>query len=229
MITQISRWDRLKGYKPLLDAFAILKRNRHRIDGLSELQARRLDLVRLVLAGPDPASVQDDPEGKEVLDELCAAYGDLEPEIQADVALLALPMRSLRENAMMVNALQSCATIVAQNSIQEGFGLTATEAMWKRASVLGSSACGLRQQIRDGIDGRLHPDPEDSRAIAELSIAMLSDRSQRDLWGRSAQRRVHDEFLVFAQLRKWLRLLARARGGTVDAVPVPSNLPPDAA
>jgi hypothetical protein len=38
---------------------------------------RRLDIVRLVLAGPDPESVQDDPQAQEVLAELCEAYGRL--------------------------------------------------------------------------------------------------------------------------------------------------------
>lgn len=227
-VTQVSRWDRLKGWKPLLDGFALLKRHREEARGLDALQRRRLDLVRLILAGPDPASVQDDPEGKVVLEELTAAYVNLEPEIQADVAILSLPMGSLRENALMVNALQSCSSIVVQNSLREGFGLTATEAMWKRAAMLGSNACGLRQQIRDRLDGRLNPAPEDPLAIAELLIEMLGDHRGRELWGRSAQRHVHDEFLVFAQLRKWLRLLARAKGGTI-AMPVSRHtLPPDA-
>ena len=79
----------------------------------------------------------------------------LEPALQADVALLALPMASLKENALIVNALQRCATLVVQNSLREGFGLTATEAMWKRCAVLASPACGLRQQIRHGVDGHL--------------------------------------------------------------------------
>jgi trehalose synthase len=33
-------------------------------------------------------------------------------------------MVSPEENALMVNALQRCSSIVAQNSPQEGFGLT---------------------------------------------------------------------------------------------------------
>ena len=90
---------------------------------------RLLELLRLVLAGPDPDSVQDDPEGREVFDELVAAYQALEPALQRDVALLCLPMDSRKENALMVNALQRCTTVAVQNSIQEGFGLTATEAM----------------------------------------------------------------------------------------------------
>ncbi|HZO15141.1 MAG TPA: glycosyltransferase [Polyangiaceae bacterium] len=225
IVTQISRWDRLKGWAPLLDGFALLKRHRHRIRGLDALGRRRLELVRLVLAGPDPASIQDDPEATEVLDELTNRYLALEPELQADVAIISLPMASSYENALMVNALQHCATIVVQNSLREGFGLTVTEAMYKRNAVLGSNAFGLRQQIRDQLDGRLHPAPEDPRVIAEVLIEMLGDARARDRWARSAQRRVHEEFLIFGQLRKWLRLLARAKGGTVLQRP-PDALPP---
>jgi hypothetical protein len=48
-----------------------------------------------VLAGPDPSAIQDAHQAREVLDEL-----------QEDVAILLLPMQSLEENALMVNALQ---------------------------------------------------------------------------------------------------------------------------
>jgi trehalose synthase len=223
-VTQISRWDRLKGWKPLLDGFAKLKRRRAELEGLDARQRRRLDLVRLVLAGPEPSSIQDDPEARDVLEELIAAYARLEPEIQADVAMLSLPMTSLRQNALMVNALQQTATIVVQNSLREGFGLTATEAMWKRVPLLGSSACGLRQQVRDGVDGRLNPNPEDPDAIADVLVEMLGDPACRDAWARRGQRRVHDQFLVFAQLRSWLELLRRARHGTIQAPGRPATL-----
>lgn len=227
IVTQISRWDRLKGWKPLLDGFVLLKRCRDRLVNLDPRQRRRLDLVRLVLAGPEPSSIQDDPEAQGVLDELIDDYRRLEPEIQADVALLSLPMASRRENAFMVNALQSCASVVVQNSLREGFGLTATEAMWKRTPVLGTSACGIRQQVRDGLDGRLNPAPEGPHAIAELLVEMLGDPEARDAWARRGQRRVHDQFLIFVQLRSWLELLRRARGGTIDDAGGVGTIPPE--
>ena len=74
--------------------------------------------------------------------------------------------------------------------------------------VLGSSACGLRLQIRDRIDGRLTANPRDSEEIAETLDGMLADPVQRDLYGRNAQRRVYDRFLVFTQVESWLRRLA---------------------
>jgi trehalose synthase len=218
IVTQVSRWDRLKGLRPLLQGFVRLKEWRN--DGSlnwSERRRRRVEIVRLVLAGPDPASVQDDPEGKGVLEELSADYRALPPEIQRDVALLSLPMDSRKENALMVNALQRCSTIIVQNSIREGFGLTATEAMWKRVPVLGTRASGLRQQIRSGIDGFMTQNAADPDEVAKRLDDILRDLPKRDLLARSAQRRVHDKFLIFTQLCEWLRVLSTAASATRKA------------
>lgn len=212
ILTQISRWDRLKGFLPLMRAFAGLKQSVYVTDGRTDpLQRRRLDLVRLVLAGPDPAGVSDDPEASDVLDELRAAYAGLHPAVQDDIVLIVLPMQSVEENALMVNALQRASTIVVQNSLREGFGLTIAEAMWKRIPVLSNSrACGPRQQVRDGVDGRLVRDPEDEAELRQVIQEMLASPDGLRRMGRAAQRRVHDGFLVLAQLRSWGQLLAAA-------------------
>lgn len=211
IVTQVSRWDRLKGFGPLLMAFARLKQVA-RVDGrrFTPTHRRRLDVVRLVLAGPMASDVSDDPEAQEVLTELARGCLSLEPYIQSDVAVVTLPMHAPRENALMVNALQRASSLVVQNSLREGFGLTVAEAMWKRIPVLTNSrACGPRQQVRDGIDGRLVSDPEDVDGLAEVLIDMLSDPDRADHWGQSAQRRVHQHFLIFTQLSGWLSVLAR--------------------
>jgi trehalose synthase len=210
IVTQVSRWDRLKGFKPLMDAFVKMKLAIFETrENQTWEERRRMDLVRLVLAGPDPASIQDDPEGREVLEELHAAYLELDPALQDDVALVTLPMSSTRHNALIVNALQRASSVVVQNSLREGFGLTVTEAMWKRVPILSSSkACGPRQQVRDGLDGKLISDPEDLDELAEAIRVMLKDTPGREAWGRNAQRRTHQRFLVFSQLRDWIGLLS---------------------
>jgi trehalose synthase len=215
IVLQVSRWDRLKGWRPLLDGFVRLKRELpRRAAGCSERQRRMLEQARLVLAGPDPASIRDDPEATEVFTELCCVYGALEPELQVDIALLALPMESLKENALIVNALQRCATLVVQNSLREGFGLTVTEAMWKRCAVLASPACGLRQQIRHGVDGHLLTSAEDPLEIADALQRLLIEPRTREAHGRAAQLRVQDEFLVFTQVRRWLEVLTEVTRGS---------------
>jgi trehalose synthase len=212
IVTQVSRWDRLKGWTPLLQAFAKLKRSPYRDRSTaSERHRRRLDLVRLVLAGPEPDSIQDDPEGLEVFHEICGLWHELSPDLQRDVAVLSLPMASQKVNALMVNALQRCSTVVAQNSLHEGFGLTVTEAMWKEVPVLGSRAAGIRAQIVDQHHGTLVSDPSDSDEVAATLDAMLEMDGKREAWGRNAQRRVSEHFLVFTQARRWLEVLADER------------------
>jgi trehalose synthase len=125
-------------------------------------------------------------------------------------------MGSRKENALMVNALQRCSSIVVQNSLQEGFGLTATEAMWKRTAMLGSQACGLRVQVRDKIDGRLVGNAQDPEELAATLQEMLESPADREYWARNAQRRVHDESLVFTQVRNWLRILSSKTDSTCE-------------
>jgi trehalose synthase len=213
-VTQISRWDRLKGWQPLLEGFVRLKQRPSDANATPRMN-KRLELVRLILAGPDPESVQDDPEAREVLDELIAQYRSLDPALQRDIAILSLPMRSSKANALIVNALQRCSSVVAQNSIREGFGLVVAEAMWKRTPVMGSTAHGIRKQIRDGIDGVLVSDPSDPKCVEQSLWRVLEDANRRAAWVRSAQRRVYDEFLIFKQLRRWLEVLT----ATVSGVP----------
>jgi len=209
IVTQVSRWDRLKGFRPLMEGFLRMKQCAPASHNHEHARHnRRREIVRLVLAGPDPASIQDDPEAVEVLEELCGFYRRLPPDCQRDIVLLTLPMASRKHNALMVNALQRCSRMVVQNSLREGFGLTATEAMFKAVPVLGTQACGLRQQIRDGVDGRLVSNAEDPDEIGALLDDMLRNPQTLERQGRNAELRVHNEFLIFTQLSRWLRLLA---------------------
>lgn len=209
IVAQISRWDRLKGFAPLMAGFARLKTRLFRDGTTDPVAHRRLELVRLVLAGPRQDSIADDPEGVEVLGDLVERYRALDPMTQRDLALLILPMESRDENALMINAIQRTSSIVVQNSIREGFGLTVAEAMWKGIPVLSNRrAVGPRLQVRDGIDGCLIDDPTDPEALADVLRTMLAASADRDRWGRSARRHAHQEFLIFTQLERWLQLLA---------------------
>lgn len=209
IITQVSRWDKLKGFAPLLDAFALLKRTSPKRKMRDERHRRTTQLVRLILAGPDPDAIQDDPESVEVVEELKQKFLALDQRLRTEIVILALPMQSRKHNALMVNALQRSSDIVVQNSLREGFGLTVAEAMWKQTPILGSvRATGVRLQVRDHIDGRLVPDPESVEELADVLHEMLADPVQLEAWGRNAQRRVYDEFLIFRELRQWLQLLA---------------------
>ena len=165
-VLQISRWDRLKGFKELMEAFVLMKKENEKKTDKTSLPYRRIRHTCLALGGPDPAFVSDDPEGMEVLNELIEQYKEMTPDLQRSIALLLLPLDNPKENALIVNALQRCATIVAQNSIQEGFGLTATEAMLQQRAVLVSGAAGLRAQVLKVFIGKFNPD---ASYIAQLA------------------------------------------------------------
>ena len=128
--------------------------------------------------------------------------------MQDDIALLLLPMDNPKENALMVNALQRYSVMVVQNSIQEGFGLTATEAMWKQTPVLVSGAAGLKFQVDQGVTGTIHEDPTDIPGLAAAMEYMLSNQKELDKWGFNAQSRVVEHFTLFSQISSWLELWA---------------------
>ena len=79
--------------------------------------------------------------------------------------------------------------------------------MWKGTPVVGTSACGLRHQIHDRVHGRIVYNPEDPEEIAEVLGEMLGADVELNLWSRNAQTRVYQEFLIFNQVKKWLRIL----------------------
>ena len=103
IVTQISRFDRLKDPVGVVQAYKLAKKY---VD------------CQLVLAG---GGATDDPEGAAVLQEVMDEVGD-----DPDIIVLNLPPWS----ALEINALQRASTVVVQKSIKEGFGLTVTEALW---------------------------------------------------------------------------------------------------
>ena len=141
LLAQVSRWDRLKDPLGVLAAFA------EHVSADNE--------PHLLLAGPDVTAVTDDPEGAEVLAEVEAAWTELPRRLRRRVHLAVLPMDDPDENAVIVNALQRRADVVAQKSLAEGFGLTVAEAMWKGRPVVASAVGGIQDQIEDGRTGYL--------------------------------------------------------------------------
>jgi trehalose synthase len=123
------------------------------------------------------------------------------------VQLVALPMVDPQENAAIVNALQRHATIVVQKSIQEGFGLTVAEAMWKSRAVVASAVGGIRDQIVDGETGLLLDDPTDLSRFGELVSGLLKDARLRDALGRNAREHVRGHFLADRHARQYIDLL----------------------
>jgi trehalose synthase len=194
VVTQVSRWDRLK------DPIGVM-------DGVV---AETDDAARwhLVLAGPEPASISDDPEGAEVLDSCVARWEGLAPEVRGRIHLALLPMADAEENAAIVNALQRHSIVVVQKSLAEGFGLTVAEAMWKARPVVAGRVGGIQDQIVDGESGIL-VDPTDIAAFGKTVGTLVLDEERRERIGTAAQERVRDEFLGVRHLTQYVELFAR--------------------
>jgi trehalose synthase len=133
--------------------------------------------AHLVLAGPEPSGVTDDPEGADVLRSCVARWESLAPEARKHVHLALLPMTDAEENGAVVNALQRWSSVVVQKSIAEGFGLTVAEAMWKARPVVASRVGGIQGQIVDGDSGVLvEPRDLDGRGRGRGQHACLDAR-----------------------------------------------------
>jgi trehalose synthase len=161
----------------------------------------------LVLAGPVVSGVADDPEGGDVLRECMTAWQGLPHAVRTRIHLACLPMRDTLENAVIVNALQRHAAVVTQKSLAEGFGLTVTEAMWKRRPVVASAVGGLQDQIVDGVSGLLLSDPRDGSRFAQLLVELLRNPDRAARLGAAAEERVRQEFLGDVHLERWAALL----------------------
>jgi len=192
VVSQVSRWDRLKDPVGILSLFG---------DHLRDENAH------LVLAGPSVAGVADDPEGAEVLSEVRARRDELPDEKRALVHLVSLPMVDVEENAAMVNAIQRRSNVVLQKSLAEGFGLTVAEAMWKAKPVVAGRVGGIQDQIVDGVSGVLVDDPADLESIARAVDGLLANPERAREIGEAARQRVIDEFLGTRHLVQYMEHL----------------------
>jgi trehalose synthase len=193
LLAQVSRWDRLKDPQGILAAFA---QHVHADD----------EEPHLLLAGPDVEAVADDPEGAEVFREVEASWRELPLKLRRRVHLALLPMEDADENAIIVNALQRRADVVAQKSLAEGFGLTVSEAMWKGRPVVASRVGGIQDQIEDGHTGYLVA-PTDLAAFGESVSRLIADPHAAERMGEAARRRVRDLFLGPRHLGQYVDLL----------------------
>jgi trehalose synthase len=194
VISQVSRWDRLKDPIGVLRCFT---------DHLRSTDAH------LLLVGPSVAGVADDPEGAEVLSEVRAHRQALDAEQRARVHLVSLPMADVEENAAMVNAIQRRSDVIVQKSLAEGFGLTVAEGMWKAKPMVASAVGGIQDQIVDGVSGVLIEDPTDLGSAAAAIDGLLDDPRRARSIGEAARQRVLEHFLGTRHLVQYVHLLER--------------------
>ena len=176
VVTQISRFDRLKDPVGVIQAYKLAKKY---VD------------CQLVLAG---GGATDDPEGAVVLQEVMDEAGD-----DSDIIILNLPPWS----ALEINALQRISTIVVQKSIKEGFGLTVTEALWKQKPVIAGAVGGIPTQIIHKLTGVLVHSVE---GCAYQIRYLLTHPEYAAQLGRNGREHAKENFLMTSNVKRYLLL-----------------------
>jgi len=185
VVTQVSRFDRLKDPLGVLEAWRLVRKSQD---------------CQLVLAG---GSADDDPEGAQVLAEVRERAGN-----DPDVHLLLLPPDAHLE----INALQRGSTVILQKSLREGFALTVSEALWKGRPVVGSAVGGIPLQIEHGVTGLLVRSVEGAAGAIKR---LLSNPDYARELARRGREHVRCNFLLTRHLKDYLcAFLAIRLGGS---------------
>src|SRR2546425_3371047 len=173
LVVQISRFDPWKDPEGVVKAFKLARK---------EVEAT------LVLLGN---FATDDPEGSKIFESLRACQEE---------RILIL---TKGDDSALVNALQTRAAVVLQKSLREGFGLTVSEAMWKKRAVIGGDVGGIRYQIENGVNGFLVSSVEEA---ADRIVRLLKDEKLREEIGCRARETVREKFLLTRYVEQYLDL-----------------------
>jgi trehalose synthase len=176
IVTQVSRFDRLKDPVGVVQAYKLAKKY---VD------------CQLVLAG---GGAKDDPEGGVVLQEVREEAGN-----DPDIIILDLPPWC----ALEINAIQRASTLVVQKSIKEGFGLTVTEALWKGKPTIAGATGGIPNQIIHKLTGVLVHSVEG--CAFQIRYLLTHPEFARQI-GASGREHVKENFLITTNVRRWLLL-----------------------
>jgi trehalose synthase len=182
LIAQISRFDPWKDPIGVIQAFQAARKS---IPGL-----------QLILMGS--IHVDDDPESVAVLREI-RAY------VKKDPSIIIIT----EHNNELVNVVQTAADIILQKSLREGFGLTATEAMWKRTPIIAGNIGGLRIQVQNGENGYLVNSVEEATTRI---IELFKDERLRKHMGEHGHETARERFLLPRESYDHLRLYADVLG-----------------
>lgn len=176
LVTQVSRFDRLKDPVGVIRAFKM---------------ARKYVDARLILVG---GSADDDPEGAEVLAEAREEAGK-----DDDITILALAPTCHVE----INAIQRSSAVLLQKSLKEGFGLTITEGLWKSKPVIAGAVGGIPLQITHKYSGILTRSIE---GTAYWIKQLINEPAFAERLGRNGREHVLNNFLLTRHLRDYMLL-----------------------
>lgn len=182
IISQVSRFDK---WKDPIGVIKVFEKVRKKVD------------CRLVLLGSLAA---DDPEGQEIFQKVDRKVE--KSEYKRDIQLV------LVENNVLVNCLQRESAVVIQKSLREGFGLTVSEALYKKTPVVSTKVGGIPLQVIDGVTGFLHK-PKSYKKIAESVVKLLKDEDLRKKMGEAGHEHVKENFLITRLMLDWMKLFEK--------------------
>ncbi|MGH7740375.1 MAG: glycosyltransferase [bacterium] len=177
LITQVSRFDKLKDPLGVIQAFQKVKRTHPN--------------AQLLLAG---GAASDDPESVHILPAIQEAAGKDE-----SIHILDLPPFSDLE----INALQRASTVVLQKSLKEGFALTVSEALWKERPVVAMAVGGIPLQVLPGKTGYLVHTVEGTAAAIRR---VLDHPAEAAALARNGREHVRQNFLITRHIREYMGL-----------------------
>jgi trehalose synthase len=188
LVTQVSRFDRLKDPLGVIEAFKMAKAYSH---------------ARLLLVG---GTADDDPEGAQVLSRVREKARE-----DPDIMVLCLPPTSHLE----INAIQRASTVILQKSVREGFGLTVAEALWKGKPVIAGAVGGIPMQITHRFSGILTRSIE---GTAYWLKQLLNEPAFARRLGEAGREHVKQNFLITRQLRDYLLLFLAVEHPGLDMI-----------
>jgi trehalose synthase len=184
LVCNVSRLDRWKDPHGVIDAFAQSK--------------SRVPDLQLVLVGALPGEGADDFRIAREVADYAAGIDDVR---------VVTSYTGVGE--VEVGALFRVARVSLQRSLREGFGLAASEALWKRTPVVAFPGGGLASQVEDGTSGYL---VEDTAEMAARVAELVQEPGMAIELGNAGRAHVQEHFLVTRLLEDELRLLASVAG-----------------
>jgi trehalose synthase len=181
IITQVARFD---PWKDPLGAINVYRAVKKKIP----------DVQLLLIASMAP----DDPEGWVYYEKATRHAGE-----DYNIHFLT-DMIGVKD--LEVNALQRASNVALQMSTREGFGLSVTEALWKKVPVVGREVGGIPLQVINGVNGFLIKSVNEA---TEKTVHLLEHRELREKMGEKGREHVLKNFLITRHLKDYLELFTQ--------------------
>ncbi|MGD0114623.1 MAG: glycosyltransferase [Dehalococcoidia bacterium] len=184
----------IDGERPFIAQVAPINEENDTLGALEvyRLMRREAPDLQLVLLAPSPPDEAAYPYFEEVREEATKL---------PDVHILA----DLNDvGNVEVNVVQRASFAVMQRSLQRGFGIWLSDALWKETPVVGARMGGVPKQVLDGRTGYL---ADSDAEFADCLLRLMREPATARELGVAARRHVAENFLVCRFIADYLSLL----------------------